>query len=261
MSLMELVNVVRATLPYELQNRARDRQWHRDQHRFHSPAGQALNETGLATVPGFLSPDRCDAIAAQIETLVAGVQDTVTHPSGAVVEVRRPNDGREAYDTGMIDVRNVDRAIPEIKQIFAAPLISEAMSEACGRPVTCQNCNTLVNDSVQDTRAYHSDSTGIVQFKAFIYLTDVPDLSYGPYCYITGTHKLEWRKYANFVANWRAGRPITDMRTLDASREVKLTAPRGTLILSNQNGFHRGWPQQPGRRRLMILGNFVAAAV
>ena len=187
------------------------------------------------------------------------MQESTKHPSGAFIEVRRPSDGREDYDTGMIDIRNVDRAVPEVGTIFQDPELARAMSEACGQPVRCQNCNTLVNDSVVNTRAWHSDSTGIVQYKAFIYLTDVPDTSFGPYCYVKGTHKLEWRKYANFFVNWQKGRPITDMRATDPQREVKLTAPRGTLILSNQNGFHRGWPQQPGRRRLMILGNFVAA--
>ena len=38
----------RATLPYELQNRARDRQWHRDQHRY---AYATLPAGGAASVP------------------------------------------------------------------------------------------------------------------------------------------------------------------------------------------------------------------
>jgi hypothetical protein len=259
MSLMTLVNVVRATIPYEWENYSRDRAWQRQGHRFTSTIGAALNRDGIASVPGYLDAARCDRIRAAIDAIVDGVEQSGSHASGAVIDVRRPHDGREDYDTGMIDIRHIDRAIPEIAEVFAAPMIVDAIAEACGRPVRCQNCNTLVNRSVVNPRAYHSDSTGIVQFKAFIYLTDVPDTSYGPYCYVKGTHRLRWDKYANFAMNWWTGRPITDMRTHDESQEVQMTAPRGTLIVSNQNGFHRGWPQQPGRSRCMILGNYVAA--
>jgi hypothetical protein len=259
MSLMTLVNVVRATVPYEWQNYARDREWQRDGRPFQSPLGEALNRDGIASVPGYLPVERCDGIREQIERAIDGVVESGRHASGAEIDVRRENDGREPYDTGMLDIRHVDRIVPEIAQIFAAPQLIEAIAEACGQRVTCQNCNALVNRSVLNPRAYHSDSTGIVQFKAFIYLTDVPDPSYGPYCYVKGTHRLRWDKYANFAVNWWKGRPITDMRTHDESQEVRMIAPRGTLILSNQNGFHRGWPQQPGRSRCMILGNYVAA--
>lgn len=259
MSLMTLVNVVRATVPYEWENYSRDRAWRREGRRFQSALGEVLNRDGVASVDRYLDPRRCDGIREQIELAIEGVAVSGRHATGAEIDVRRPNDGREPYDTGMIDIRHVDRIVPEIQEIFADPLMLEAIAEACGQPVRCQNCNALVNRAVVNPRSYHSDSTGIVQFKAFIYLTDVPDPSYGPYCYVKGTHRLRWDKYANFANNWWTGRPITDMRTHDETQEVRMIAPRGTLILSNQNGFHRGWPQQLGRRRCMILGNYVAA--
>ena len=259
MSVMHLVNVVRATFPYEWKNHSRDRQWQKEGRRFASPLGETLNRDGIVTVPSYVSAEQCDLWKAQIDALTSGVEQTVKHPGGAEIEVRRENDGREEYDTNMIDIKHVDRAVPGVHEIFDTPPLLEAIAEACGERVKLINCNALVNRGVLNPRPFHSDSTGIVQYKGFIYLTDVPDPSYGPYCYVRGSHRLHWDKYENFALNWWKGRPITDMRAHDERRAEKMLAPRGTLMLSNQNGFHRGWPQEPGRTRILLLGNYVAA--
>lgn len=103
-----------------------------------------------------------------------------------------------------------------------------------------------------DTRDFHAD-TYSGKFKAFVYLTNVPDKSYGPFSYIPGTQKMSTLKQTSTsLVNKVKGDPSTDAVFYDEDEAIHCTAPKGTLIVANQAGYHRGTPQEKGQTRVLV---------
>ena len=86
-------------------------------------------------------------------------------------------------DSGMLDIFFVDRLIPEISNIKQNDII-KILENTTGQKVVPLKTNAYLNDSIKNTRMYHIDNAQPVIYKAFIYLSDVPDLSYGPYSFV-----------------------------------------------------------------------------
>ena len=145
--------------------------------------------------------------------------------SKSIVKVR----GARTYDSGMLDIFNIQRII-NLNDISNNKDFKNILSPLRKK---IKNVNAYCNSSILTTREYHRDSSGGNQFKAFIYLTDVSDESYGPYSYIKGTHteKTNEGEIVHCIAN------------------------KGSLIVSNQSGLHRGLPQAKGRSRRLLSIN------
>lgn len=93
---------------------------------------------------------------------------------------------------------------------------------------------------------WHRDTSYHNQFKSVVYLTDV-DENNGPFTYLLGTHKTN---------NLFDGKVKSDIKKFDfrldedfikkvkdlGYKEIKCTAKRGTLILTDTRGIHRGSP-------------------
>lgn len=98
---------------------------------------------------------------------------------------------------------------------------------------------------------WHRDSLGF-QFKAMLYLSDVDDKS-GPFQYFTSSHKTFY-KLKNYFINLSYGfKDIVrysekKVNKLDRKGLNTFVAKRGTLILFNSSGLHRGSPIQAGTR-------------
>jgi hypothetical protein len=54
------------------------------------------------------------------------------------------------------------------------------------------------------------------------------------------------------VINIIKSEPSTDAVFYDESDAVHCTAPKGTLIISNQSGYYRGYPQKEGQERMLL---------
>lgn len=164
----------------------------------------------------------------------------------AVVNVRK------GFDEGLVDVFNADRIIPslaEIKHQLANGYIMDIINRAIPNMVL-ENINVYINNGVTSTRGFHYDSRAPV-IKIFILLTDVPDHSYGPYCYELGSHLNE-----EVIDESFAGIAFTSLRKNDAyfvdyKKVVACLGKVGDVIISYQHGSHRGFPQSPDRRRMM----------
>lgn len=166
--------------------------------------------------------------------------------------------GVHGYDTGMLDIKNVDSYIPKLNEMIGADEVCRKLAELVGKPVALKNINCYVNEGITDTRVFHADSHANSQYKAFIYLTDVLSDDDGPYTYILGSHKPLFKRYVNICMNFFSGRALTDYhRFHSASQIFKAKAEKGSLVISDQNGAHRGWPQSHKSRRVLISVNFV----
>jgi len=220
-----------------------------------------LAERGVVAVEEYVPADRCDRFRSEIEAVLedlpsappdAGYGDLAAW-DGAVVKQRSGD-----WDAGMLDVFNIDAAVPDLESFRTDPFIERMINEATpeDRTYAPDNLNAYVNRSVTETRDYHAD-TYSGKFKSFLYLTDVSDEAYGPFSYIPGTHEQSAiRQKSTTLVNKIRDRPRTDATFYDADEAVTFTAPRGTLIVANQAGYHRGTPQEEGHERLLVTTSY-----
>jgi len=225
-----------------------------------SKLSNELAEDGIIIIDDFLSADECDRLRTEIERKLENDEfnrdddasyTELTERNEATLK-RRSGD----VDEGMIDIFHVDRSISDFEDIKHDEFIADIINKAANKKYTPDNTNIYANESVTDTRGYHAD-TYAGKYKSFIYLTDVPDKSYGPFSYIKGSHQRSaLKRRVNIIINKIKGNPETDAAFYDEKDEVICTAPKGTLIIANQAGNHRGQPQEQGKERMVTTTSY-----
>lgn len=161
---------------------------------------------------------------------------------------------REGQDQGMVDVFNVDLAFPELSSLrisYQSEFVKEMLSDDKG--VDFRNLNFYINSDITKTRGFHADSF-FPQLKAFVYLTDCLSLDDGPYTYVRKSHTDG--PYRRLNQDLCVNLPNkTETPLLDRDRIVPVLGKKGTLVISDQSGFHRGYPQSPGHKRVISVMN------
>ena len=115
---------------------------------------------------------------------------------------------------------------------------------AAWRSFTAKSANK--SDLSKAAQMWHVDLDTVKWLKAFIYLTDV-DANSGPHCFCQGTHKTLP------LGIIRDGRYSDEMiKSLNIHSDI-LLAPKGTLILADTRGIHRGLPVLNGERKIIQL--------
>ena len=135
---------------------------------------------------------------------------------------------------------------------FRQLVLDECIKEIIGRYLQCRPVfDTVASwwtfpageaDSAS-AQLYHFDLDRIKWVKVFVYLTDVGPEN-GPHAFVRGSHRTIGRKAK------RDGR-YTDSEVFSLypkSDEMIFTAPRGTVILEDTLGFHKGVPAVNGHR-------------
>jgi hypothetical protein len=162
----------------------------------------------------------------------------------------------------MLDIFNMDLAIPGLKDLKEDEFIQDVISKAAEESYTAGNLNIYVNRSVTDTRDYHAD-TYAGKYKSFVYLTDVPNVSYGPFSYVKESHwdaspetsglRIRLRKFINEKIR---SVPSTNAVFYKPWKVKTCTASKGALIIANQAGLHRGMPQEDGKERMLVSTSY-----
>ena len=233
-----------------------------------------LAHDGIAVIPDFLTEEvlsSAEAIARKINSYLAQTPGDFTERSELIIQRNSARftsyrdleshpkpiaSVRPPPDDGMIDVFNIDRLASEpakLREPFSQKWLLRAVSE---NNVACapRNLNLYINNSVATTRGFHAD-TYSRKIKAFVYLTDVNELEHGPYTYVVGSHKDgPWR-----LANQTLSRQCvkqTEAPVVDTSKIVPVLGAKGTLVVSDQAGFHRGLPQAHGKERQVLVMSY-----
>lgn len=166
----------------------------------------------------------------------------------------------------MIDISDIDKSIPIDPKLYTEKL-EKIISNATGEKTKFWRLNAYINVGVSNTRDYHVDNFS-ANYKAFIYLADVPDESYGPYSFVKGSHHFYIPKYLNIYRNsWlmflnkiglsKQVRRIPDMiKFYNKNQVYHAIGKKGTLVISDQAGLHRGLPQEPNKKRVALIFNF-----
>ncbi|QIO24137.1 hypothetical protein [Haloarcula sp. JP-L23] len=215
-----------------------------------------LARDGVVSIPNYLDDELCVEIRDSIdEALENGdivvADESMDYREKVEADVPVMNKRSGEFDSGMLDIFNVDYIHPKLRAVRDDEFITDIIETATGQAYDSEHVNAYVNRSVTTTRGYHAD-TYSGKYKSFVYLTDVPDESYGPYSYTLGSHDPSFvERMASSLVNKYWGNPPTDAVFHDESQVQTFTAPKGTLIISDQSGYHRGIPQEDGRERML----------
>lgn len=216
-----------------------------------------LARDGIVVVENYLSPVKCDDLRHGVEEEVESGRLKVAEGASnyqALAGAGEPVIDRRGgeRDVGMFDIFNMQMAIPELADVKEDPRIEGIINGAADVEYRSENLNIYINRSVTNTRAYHADTyTG--KYKAFVYLTDVPDENHGPFSYVRQSQAPgRLKRKVTALVNRLRGLPRTNAIFYKRSNILTCTAPRGTLIIANQAGLHRGMPQEQGKERMLI---------
>lgn len=237
-------------------------------------ARDILRREGIVIVRNFLSDEAIelgetaashvkDALiqassGANIENDNILMQDAASNLSGYAALAAHPKtviSVRQGADAGMVDVFNVDRLLGAEQEILREPFQKKWLLELiAGRNahLNAENLNLYLNRGIQKTRGFHADSY-TTSLKGFVYLSDVTELGDGPYCFVRQSHvDGPWRKVNQQISKLAIAK--TEAPFVDPSMIVPIIAPRGSFILSDQAGFHRGIPQSStAERRVLVM--------
>jgi hypothetical protein len=217
-------------------------------------SGNKLYLDGFVTRESFLSEKSCDLILARAEQFVA---DPALMTGCTRIDIRDSHDGQEKYDTGMVDMHDVQDSMKDLLTEVNLAWVQNSIEEAAGSAMQFTGYNVYLNKSVTNTRCFHIDAAGVKHYKAFIYLTDVNSESEGPYAYIQASHRHNLWRYWNVCVNFLKGYPIMDMRHSGKMSPVVFLGKKGTLLITSQDGMHRGIPQSVGAFRGVLVMKFV----
>src|ERR1700756_1878046 len=216
-----------------------------------------LVETGYTKIDNFLAEEECTKLYKQLIDLSNKYPQTTKLDNGTFISYRSDNTAN-GPDKGMIDMYDVDRTI-DIKLDYKK--IEDIVRGTYSCDIFFTSIHAYVNRGVEGTRMFHVDNCQPVIYKAFIYLTDVTNIEYGPYAFIKGTQRFSPQVYFNLVRNLFLKKYRSfDMPKYNKRNEIIALGKKGSLIISNQNGIHRGYPQQKGKERVALVLNYMVVS-
>lgn len=242
-----------------------------------SEVNRKLDDFGIVIVPDFLARDVIDKTANVINEFEVELKkfldsgDTILETKSILFQLgaeklkgysalsNYPKTVvfvRQGQDEGMVDVFNIDYAFNELKTELRkcydeSDILNVISSDT--ESLKFKNLNFYINRQVASTRGFHADSYER-QLKAFIYLTDCLTLDDGPYTYVKESHKDSPYRAANkFISETLPNK--TECPLVDHQKIIPVLGKAGSLVISDQSGFHRGFPQSQGHSRVVSVMN------
>lgn len=218
---------------------------------------ETLRERGYVVFPKALPEAACDRLMRFARETPALVRRMDHEPEGqparrALFDPDKPLAVR--YDYLVDALLN----LADVQALLADPsLLALAQSYLGSRPradVLSMWWHTNFHDRPDSEAAqfYHFDLDRIKWLKVFIYLTDVGPQD-GPHSFIEGSHRtggipdsLLRRGYVRLSDDEVLGH-------YGAAREVRFAAPRGTVIVEDTRGLHKGNPVSGASRLILQL--------
>lgn len=236
-------------------------------------AAESFQENGLVVLQGALPEDVVKKISDDVDGLIEQCQPELEDRAfadkglyavdgGAEVKGYRTKANypktlvcqRMGADLGLVDIFNMDHALPGQAQQLHSTFHNEAVKQILANSfpsVEYDNLNIYYNNDVTDTRGFHVDSYE-PKVKLFLYLTDVT-IEKGPYSFTLGSqHSRKLLKH-NRRARGFSKFKETDVLYVPQQESYAVCGRRGDLIISCQHAMHRGYPQESGSKRVMAV--------
>lgn len=198
-----------------------------------------------------------------VDRIVDGLKqvDFAVNGSHRMHRIASPEDLRPVEDNTCwaVDQQEV-LAIPEVQGLLMDPVLLDAMSRYLGcPPIHVQTNSWWSKAESHDERSlrksaqlFHQDKEFIKFLKVFVYLNDVTEDN-GPHQFIAGSNK----DYLEHVpAGYKFSQRLSDeylAATYDRSRFQSFTGRRGTVVIEDTSGFHKGKPVISGQRLILQL--------
>jgi hypothetical protein len=99
---------------------------------------------------------------------------------------------------------------------------------------------------------YHFDLDRIKWFKVFIYLTDVGPMN-GPHSFVVGSHRTDGIPWTLRRKGYARLQDHEVLREYPADRCIHFTAPRGSILIEDTRGLHKGNVVQAESRLILQL--------
>lgn len=222
-------------------------------------AVQTLREKGYVTFPAALPADMCERLM-QFALTTPAVLRPMDHESKSapqkkgLVRPDAPETVRYDYPTQTL------LANPDVQDLLADHsmfALSERYLDARSKvDVLSMWWHTNFHDQPDSEAAqfYHFDLDRFKWLKVFIYLTDVGPED-GPHSFIEGSHRVGGIPQSFLDRGYVR---LTDEEVLahyGAAREIQFAAPRGTIIVEDTRGLHKG-RNVTGNSRLILQLQF-----
>lgn len=199
-----------------------------------------LERDGIAIISNYYSPEKCDNLKESLEEWFSDDKKIWKDEVGSDHRLHFANE-----------------YIEDIQDFYADSFINSIISSY--EATSNFNGFTLANKVVPKPenkgsgRGWHRDYVKRTQTKALIYLSDVNEEN-GPFQYILGTHKLRsvldvQLKINSKFDQYRFSKEDIDLLLKKTNYELKtVSGLKGTLILVDTRGLHRGKPIEEGVR-------------
>lgn len=200
-----------------------------------------FHEKGIVVLKGFLSKEDCDKLVAKMEYWFSNAENVITD------ELK--SDSR---------IFGIDRIEKDYKELLDTDHINQMLNDYLTTRSSFLMANRVkhVEGNLGSGGGWHRDSYLFPQIKLITYLSDVNEDN-GPFEYIPGTHRLNNKKSDVFKGNYEfdANRSVPS-RFSDKSIKAKysqndifrVTGQKGTAVLVDTSGIHRGMPIKSGVR-------------
>lgn len=214
-----------------------------------------LFKNGIAVIPNYWSREDCDDVRGALHQHVNDFKSKDLD-SGAYVRAKLNNGDTE--DQGVVRIYHVDKESAKAASFMNDESVQRIVDAYKGMKMHKQFSAFQYNASDKGgTRGYHVDSF-IPEFKSFLYLDDVTEES-GPFTYLLGSHKAFSIRYKRMIQdNGResnTGFSEEECQSFIKQKQLML-ADKGTMILCDINGLHRGSPQL-GKTRSVLYTAFM----
>lgn len=209
-----------------------------------APYVDQLERDGYIVFDRALSPAACDRLLEFARTTPAKVRrmDGEATPASqrvAIFDGRQPLAVRYDYDTAALldneDVQSLlaDRSLLRLAQEYlGCEPIADVLS-------MWWHTNHHTQPDSEAAQFYHFDLDRIKWFKVFIYLTDVgPDN--GPHSFVAGSHRTDgipWHLRRKGYVRLSDDEVLAEY---GPERCLALAAPRGSIIVEDTRGLHKG---------------------
>jgi len=204
-------------------------------------AREALLVSGCCVVPDFLDAPTVDLLATKAAALYS------THAQ--YVSLESKGSDRRIY--------GADRVCSELE--LQGPMdwvdaLSRAFYLAAQVPwFQMLGRITYSGDNLGSGSGWHRDSPFSHQFKAILYLSDVSEEN-GPFEYLPGSHRFERLRLTSRLLNvplhkYRfSDEQVEELERLSGTPRMSVIGRRGSLVLIDSRGLHRGRPLRSGER-------------
>ncbi len=215
----------------------------------------SIVKDGVAIVPNFVS----DSI---IKRIISETQNAIN----AVVNDKYTETKYHRHcDYGIYQILECDKISPSSNIFFDNDMINEIATAYVSRDVI--SYQKMVESRPDKGKQSNSDVFHFDdwrhRFKAFLYLTDVDEAN-APFVYLKRSHtpgRWRERKEYEYYRNGRTGsyghffiQEVNYLKSKYGFESVTCTGKRGTLILADTRGLHKGTPLMSDKR--LLLANF-----